>query len=334
MREYDFELRLAALLERDGLPGRPGGAGEGILARQLGTSVVGSGSRIMDLLWVVPGPDFERRVALSAETIPPLAIESAVTVGTTRPIKETIAAPPEVARRVAERAAAVGFFELTRQGGQTVARQAARYPDWFSGLCGIENKPDLGTPGDLAAQLRRDVSLQVLDFVILATASHVTRAHLHRLPDPVGIWRVHPADPSIEVIREPESLDPGEPSFEIRQEQPGQFDVSFVTAREKATQRRRIAERAYGKGWRTYEAPGCANFEPTTVAGTDGLPGCAWAGRLVEPAAECGPDCPGYEHAPTPDLEKQEERARRTPWIPEVSGAARHQSFLDRFQRD
>ncbi|MFW5922156.1 MAG: DUF5787 family protein [Halodesulfurarchaeum sp.] len=334
MREYDFELRLAALLERDGLPGSLGSVESGILARQLGTSVVGAGSRILDLIAVGPGPAFDDRIALTGATIPPLAVESSIPAGTARPVTAAIDAPPEVARRVAERAAEIGFFELARRDGQLIARQVARYPDWFSTLVGIENKPDLGTPGDLAAQLRRDVSLQVLDYVVLATASHVTRAHRHRLPDPVGIWRVDPAAPAVEVIREPKPLSPADPSVEIRAEQPGQFDVAHVTAREKARQRRRIAERAYGKGWRPETVPGCENLTPERVAGTDGLPGCSWAGRLVEPSAECGADCPGFEPGPEPEVDPVSERARRTPWEPDPPGLARRQAFLDRFRED
>ncbi|MDZ7849728.1 MAG: DUF5787 family protein [Halodesulfurarchaeum sp.] len=334
MREYDFELRLAALLEREGLPGGLGGDEPGILARQLGTSVVGSGSRILDLIAVEAGPEFTDRVALTPSTIPPLAIESSVPVGQCKAVTDAIDAPPKVARTVAERAAEIGFFEVTRRDSRTVARQVARYPDWFSTLVGIENKPDLGTPGDLAAQLRRDVSLQILDYVVLATASHVTRAHRHRLPDPVGIWRVDPAAPAVEVIREPASLSSTEPSFEIRAERPGQFDVSFVPEAAKARQRRRIAERAYGKGWRPVTLPNCGNLEPETVAGTDGLPGCSWAGRLVESSAECGSGCPGFEPGPEPDVDLRAERERRTPWVRNPPGRARRQAFLDRFREE
>ncbi|MFB6109985.1 MAG: DUF5787 family protein [Halodesulfurarchaeum sp.] len=332
MREYDFELRLAALLERDGLPGSPGVAPGGLLGRQLGTSVVGAGARVMDLLYVAPGAEFETRLELAAGTIPPLAVESRVGVGRARPVTEAIDAPPAVARRVAEDAVEMGFFERQRRDGRTVVRQTTRYPDWFSGLLGIENKPDLGSPGDLAAQLRRDVSLQVLDRVVLATASHVTRAHRNRLPDPVGIWRVDPEKPAVEVLRDPEALAPAEPSFEIRAEHPGRVDVAFVPAAAKARQRRRIAERVYGKGWRTFEAPACANARGVSVAGADGLPGCTWADRLVDPGVECGTDCPGFDPGSAPAVDRRAERARRTPWRPSPSGAARKQSFLDRFR--
>ncbi|MFW6384094.1 MAG: DUF5787 family protein [Halodesulfurarchaeum sp.] len=331
MREYDFEVRLAARLERDGLPGETPVPSPALIARQLGTSVVGAGSRIMDLVAVARGPAFDRRRRISPRSIPPTAVESDVPVGTARPVREAIDAPPTVAREVALAAADRGFFELTRRGGQLHARQAVRYPDWFGPLVGIENKPDLGSPGDLAAQLRRDRSLQVLDAVILATASHVTRAHRHRLPDSIGIWQVDPEGPAIEVVRDPTPLAPEEPSFEIRAEQPGQYAVEPVSPGAKARQRRRIAERAYGKGWRPDGLPACSQLQPETVAGAAGLPYCEWAGRLVEPSAECGPDCPGVEPGPEPEVDLAAERARRTAWEPDPPGAASRQTFLDRF---
>lgn len=334
MREYGFELRLAARIEQGGLPNCSIVPEGGLIARQLGTSVVGAGSRVMDLVSVAPGPAFEARIDLSQATIPPLALESDVPVGSRRPVTAAIDAPPDVARRVAKRAADVGFFELSRRGGTVMASRVTRYPAWFDGLVGIENKPDLSNPGALAAQLRQDVSLQVLDAVILATASHVTRAHRHRLPDPVGIWQVDPDAQTIEVVREPGLLDAEDAGFEILAEQPGQFDVDFVSSADKARQRRRIAERAYGKGWRTFESPGCVNFEPWTIAGTEGLPGCQWADRLVDPASECGADCPGFDSGPATALPQEAERARRTAWDPDPPGAARTQAFLDYFREE
>ena len=332
MREYDFEVRLAARLEDGGLPGEPPVSDPALIARQLGTSVVGAGARIMDLVAVGAGPEFDRRRRITARSIPPAAVESDVQVGTASPVSESIDAPPDVAREVAATAADRGFFELSRRDGQLLARQAVRYPDWFGPLVGIENKPDLGSPGDLAAQLRRDRSLQVLDAVVLATASHVTRAHRHRLPDAVGIWQVDPEGPTIDVIRDPSPLSPAEPSFEIRTERPGHYAVAPVTPEAKARQRRRIAERAYGKGWRPDALPACGNLQPETVAGTAGLPYCEWAGRLVEPSAECGRDCSGRQPGPPPRVDLADERDRRTMWDPDPPGAARRQSFLDRFQ--
>jgi len=354
VREYGFELRLAAHLERS-VATTAGGertqgrvsteAGRdpavadlepgGILARQLGTSVAGVGARVMDLVYVEPGPEFDARRRLSAATIPPLAIESEVGIGRFTPVSRAIDAPPEIATHVAETAAEAGFFELGRRSGTAVVRQTTRYPAWYGGLIGIENKPDLASPGDLAAQLRQDVSLGVLDAVILATESYVTRAHLNRLPDAVGVWQVDLSAASpIEVRRPPEPLGADEPGFEILAEQPGQFEVEPVSPGAKARQRRRIAERAYGKGWRTFELPACANASPTDVAETAGLPGCDWKGRLVDPAAECGPGCGGHEPAPPPAVDLDAERARRTPWVEDPPGVARRQADLAHFRED
>lgn len=333
MREYGFELRLAAHLERAGIPGIPTLDQGGILGRQLGTSVVGVGSRVMDLVYVEPGPAFETRRRLASGTIPPLAIESDIGVGRFRPVTGALDAPPEIARRIAEDAAAVGFFETTRRNGRTVARRTTRYPDWFGRLVGIENKPDLGSPGDLAAQLRQDRSLGVLDAVVLATSSYVTRAHLNRIPDAIGVWRVDldESDP-IEVVREPSPLDVSGTGFEIVDEYTGRLEVAPVDPAEKAGQRRRIAERAYGKGWRTFQFPACAHADPRSVAGTDGLPGCTWKGRLVEPGAECGATCPGHEPGSAPAVALAAERERRTPWIADPPGAARRQADLEHFR--
>ncbi len=333
MREYGFELRLAACLEREGVPSIPSLDQGGILGRQLGTSVVGAGSRVMDLVYVEPGPAFETRRRFASGTIPPLAIESDIGVGRFRSVTGAIDAPPEIARRIAEDAAAEGFFETTRRNGRTVARRTARYPDWFGRLVGIENKPDLGSPGELGAQLRYDRSLGVLDAVILATGTYVTRAHLNRLPEGIGVWRVDldDSDP-IEVVREPAFHDVSATGFEIVDERTGRLDVEPVDPSEKAGQRRRIAERAYGKGWRTFQLPACANAEPRTVAGTDGLPGCTWKDRLVEPGAECGATCPGHEPATAPAVDTAHERERRTPWIADPPGVARRQADLEHFR--
>lgn len=337
VREYGFELRLAAHLERDGLPGLADVEDGGLLGRQLGTSVAGAGSRVMDLVYVEPGPDFDIRRRLSGRTIPPVAIESDVGVGRFQPLASAIDAPPEIARRIGEAAAEAGFFELARRSGSVVARQTTRYPDWFGRLVGIENKPDLGSPGDLAAQLRQDRSLRVLDAVILATETYVTRAHLNRLPDAIGVWRVDfDAPDPIEVIREPSRLRTDGAGFEVVDAGPGRVDVEPVSQADKARQRRRIAERAYGKGWRTFELPACATADPTAVAGTTGLPGCSWKGRLVDPAAECGPSCSGHEPAaaPVPERGPEAERERRTPWVADPPGVARRQVDLDHFRSE
>jgi len=342
VQEFAFELALCAHLEG---PDR-------IVGRQLGAAV--HGRRVADVVCVEPGPEFDRRAAITPHTIPPLAIESAVGPGTARPLADAFDCHPDHARAIAERAVELGFFERERTGASTAVRQTVRYPDeWFDSLVGIENKPDLDRPGDLRDQLRIDASLGLFDEVILATETYVTGAHLNRLPGPVGVWRFDPETGEREVVREPEPLATDEPGIELLDREPGRAAVRPVTAAEKRRQRRRIAERAYGKGWRTYDLPDCercvpGDAEPAAHADA-GLPWCGWKGGLVRPVADCGPDCPGYEprEGEAEAVEGRESadtegggegtadpdavRARRSAWEPDPAGVDRRQAGLDRF---
>ncbi len=319
--EFAFEVALSARLESDR---------DAVITRQLGTAC--HGNRVMDLVVVDPGPGFAERTAITPERIPLPAIESAVGPGRARYWKDAFEIGPDRAEAVVERAVELGFFERERRNGRTYVRQTARYPeDWFERLVGIENKPDLGRPGDLQTQLRKDVSLGLLDAVILSTESHVTGAHLNRIPEAVGIWRFFPDTGEREVIREPTPLAPTEPGIDVLERRTARTDVAVVTAEEKRRQRRRVAERAYGKGWRTYDFPDCAEVEAAERFGRGGLPYCAWKGRIVDPARECGPDCAGYDPAGAPDVDAAAERADGQPWEPDPEGRQRRQSGLDRF---
>ncbi|SEW15523.1 DUF5787 family protein [Natrinema salifodinae] len=329
--EFAFELELCARLEE---------RRAGVVARQLGAAVADPGGRVLDVICVDPGPEFDDRVSITSEAIPDAAIESAVGTGQARYWKDAFDCHPDRARRAVERAVEIDFFERdpakSAASGREYVRQVARYPDWYDRIVGIENKPDLGRPGDLEAQLRTDVSLALVDEAVLATESYVTRAHLNRIPEEVGVWRVHRdgADSDepleIEVIRDPEPLPVDEPGIEPLEFHPGRTDVGVVSADAKARTRRRLAERAYGKGWRTYDFPECAACGPDDASGAT-LPRCAWKGRVVDAAAECGPSCPGYEAASAPDTDLEAERERRTAWEADPSGKRRRQSGLDQF---
>ncbi|ELY68341.1 hypothetical protein C490_09713 [Natronobacterium gregoryi SP2] len=322
--EFAFELELCAHLER---------RREDVLARQLGASVAASGGRILDAVCVEPGPEFAERTTITAETIPDGAIAADVGPGRARYWKDAFDGyHPDHARRAIEQACEIGFFERERHKGREYVRQVTRYPDWYGRIVGIENKPDLERPGDLESQLRTDVSLAVVDEVVLATESYVTRAHLNRIPDEVGVWRVHRTDDGIdlEVVREPTSLAVDKPGIEPLEFHPGRTDVEVVSPEEKAGTRRRIAERAYGKGWRTYGFPDCTacNAQKTQNAT---LPHCEWHDRIVDANAECGPSCPGYESGPALDVDLEAERDRHTSWRSKPAGKRRRQSGLDRF---
>jgi len=319
VREYPFELALCAHLEAHE---------DAVVARQIGGGVREPANRVLDVLCVEPGPEMEARANLTPETIPDAAIRSKVRVGRARDPVTAIDARPERARRIAEKAVEIGFFERAVGGG---VRQAARYPgDWFGKLVAVENKPDLGTPGDLRTQLRKDAALALADEVVLATESYVTGAHLNRIPDSVGVWRFDPETGDREVVREATPLPADEAGVEILEEHPLRTDVASVSADEKARQRRRMAERAYGKGWRPGEFPACAEVETAEREGSAGLPHCAWKGRVVNPA-NCGPDCPGHARADPPEVDADAARDGRTPWVADPEGKARRQSGLDRF---
>jgi hypothetical protein len=319
VREFPFELALCAHLEA---------SEEAVIARQIGGGVRAPSNRIIDVLCVEPGAEMDARAGLTPETIPHRAIESDVGIGRARDPQKAMAGPPERVQRIVERAVEVGFFERAVGGG---VRQVARYPDdWFGKLVGIENKPDLGDPGDLQNQLRKDASLALVDEVVLATESYVTGAHLNRIPEEVGVWRFHPETGEREVVREAQSLPSDERGVELLDRHAGKTDIAVVSAEEKARQRRRMAERAYGKGWRTYEFPECGEVEAVAREGSEGLPYCHWKDRVVNPA-NCGPECPGHDSADAPDFDADEARDGRMPWVAEPEGKARRQSGLDRF---
>jgi len=127
VREFAFELAVCAALEADS---------DGVVARQLGTH-----TRIVDVVEVRPGPEFDRRTEITPEAIPGPAIESDVGVGRARLPTEAIDLRPGRASAVADRAVDVGFFEAERRGGRRYVRRTTAYPAWIGGLCAFETNP-------------------------------------------------------------------------------------------------------------------------------------------------------------------------------------------------
>jgi len=319
MREFGFELALCATLESEGH----------LVARQLGAST--RGKRVVDTLLVEPGPEFDTRTAVTRETVPGAAIDADVGVGRWRPeraVRRSVGATGDgPGADPVERAVERGFLERERRDGRRVLRQTARYPErWFGRLVAVENKPDLDRPGELYDQLRRDVALGAVDAAVLCTASHVTGAHRNRLPEEVGIWRFDPETADRTVLREPEPLATDAPGLEILERRAGRADVRTVSADRKAALRRRLAERAYGKGWRV-PFPDCQNVETRSVAGVGPLPYCTREQRFVASEAPC--DCPPGE---PPEVDLAAHRDRHSPWVRDPAGGARRQAGLDRFR--
>jgi hypothetical protein len=317
VQEFGFELALSGHIERER---------DVIVSRQLGGGV--AAGRVLDTVVVEPGPEFDDRAAITGATIPAAAIEGDVGTGRARHWKRAVDAHPERARDVVDRAADVGFFERERRAGREYVRQTTRYPDdWFGRIRAIENKPDLDRPGALETQLLTDVHLALADEVVLATASHVTGAHLNRIPSAVGVWRFDPDADERRVVREPTPLPTATAGVEIVERTPARTDIHVATAEQKARARRRLAERAYGKGWRSFDLPACARLAPDD----DAVPYCPWKGRVVRPATDCGPDCDGHDPADPPTDRTATLREARTPWVAEPDGRSRRQVGLDRF---
>lgn len=322
MREFAFELAVCAAIEAES---------DGVVARQLGTR-----SRVVDVVEIEPGPEFEARAEITSEAIPGPAIESDVGVGRARRATAAIDADPGRAESIADRAVEIGFFEAERRGRKRVVRQATRYPDWIGGLTAIENKPDLGRPGDLERQLRKDVSLSLFDEIVLVTGSYVTGAHLNRIPEPVGVRRFDAETGSFETVREPSRLRSDSAGIAILEESAAKTDIEPIGPERKARMRRRIAERAYGKGWRPEALPGCERAAPRgpPFGPEDALPHCEWKERFVDPARECGPECPEYAPTEPPAVDPDALRDRRTGWKADPGGVARRQAGLGRFGED
>jgi len=273
-------------------------------------------------------PGFDRRAAITPDRIPDPAIEAAVGPGEAVPLKKAFDLPPDRAEAVAERAAEVGYLERERRDGRPIVRATARYPDdWVGSLTAIENKPDLGTPGDLAAQLRYDAALGLFDEVVLATASYVTRARIS-----IGSPRRSASGGSIPTRASARSFGsrrpskPDAPGVEIREERALQTDGCGSSTPAKARKRRRIAERAYGKGWRPDPRAARTRRRLLTGARTaigsigSSIPGAT----AVRPVARTSLRIPRNRPGPLRD--------ERTAWVADPTGdGPRRQSGLSRF---
>ncbi len=322
MDEYRFELRLCAWLERER---------DAVLARQLGGGVSAGAARVFDVVLLEPGPAFDDRAVLTDGSVPPALLESPIGAGRFRDWRRTLGDGPD-AERAIERADRMGLIERERRGGREVVRLVDRYPsNWYSRLVAIENKPDLDRPGKLYEQLHFDTSLALVDAVILATESHVTRAHRNRLPDPVGIWQFDPESMTRTVVRPPASLPTAKPGIEVTQRRRGRTDIEVIDPRRKDRARTGLAERVYGKGWRTYSVPACRHFEPEGGPG-DGLPYCGHFDRLINPTTDCGPACPGHAPGEPPAVDLRSCRAENSPWRADPPDTRRRQADVTEFE--
>ncbi len=191
--------------------------------------------------------------------------------------------PWRYVREAIHRAAARDAVETRRRGNRIELRRVAPYPDWISRIVAIENKPDLDASAAraLASQIRYDVDCGLLDEVWVATRATddaVPTVLLEEFPVEAGVLAVDPLSGEAEVLWHPSRL-----SFDDENED----------------RRTVIAERAYGRGWRSYVdtmRPDCRHFELVEI-GDAFVPYCAAKGRC-QTNAECAGSCPSFEPEP------------------------------------
>ncbi len=216
--------------------------------------------------------------------------------------------PWRYVREAVNRAADRELIERRQAGNRVEIRRKRPYPDWVRRVIAIENKPDLDASAArvLRPQLEHDVAVGLADeawVATRATGERVEPALLEDIPVEAGVLVVD--DVEADLAWHPRSLAVDEPGTRILERPAGsERDRSaarfeYVSPEEKARRRLVIAERAYGRGWRSYVEsmrPDCRHFglvgEETAL-----LPWCG-AKERGQTAAECCGSCPDFEPEP------------------------------------
>ena len=198
--------------------------------------------------------------------------------------------PWRYVREAVHRAADRGCLNTRKQGNRIEIKQIAPYPDWVQRLIAIENKPDLDASAadQLADQLEHDVETGLADEVWVATTktgATVEPALLESLPVEAGILTTDfsegVASDAAQVAWHPTTLTPT-------------HDSEYRRSR-----RLELAERAYGRGWRSYHTtmrPDCRHFQ-LEREGRLLIPWCA-AKACNQTAASCSRSCDKFEPEP------------------------------------
>ncbi|MFB6251001.1 MAG: DUF5787 family protein [Halobellus sp.] len=226
--------------------------------------------------------------------------------------------PWRYVRAAVHRAADRDVVETRRRGNRIELRRVAPYPDWLHRIVAIENKPDLDASAAraLSGQLKHDVETGLADEVWVATEAtgdRIEPALLEDLPVDVGILAFSFDDDQTDTTgataghgaidgERAEGLSGSAPTRASASVEWLPSDVTPPAAASDDERRRRrleLAERAYGRGWRSYVEtmrPDCRHFELRRFGRTL-LPHCG-AKERSQTAAECAGSCPSFEPEP------------------------------------
>lgn len=207
--------------------------------------------------------------------------------------------PWRYVREAIHRAAARGLVHKRKHGNRIEIKRKRPYPDWVERIVAVENKPDLdaSAAAALSDQLEHDVTTALADEVWLATGrtgERVEPALLRQFPVEAGVLTFDfEGSDGLGVDADAATVD----------WLPSEFDVTAPSDRfdaaEKARRRRLLAERAYGKGWRSITEtmrPDCRWFE-LERAGRGLVPVCGAKGRC-QTQSECSSRCGSFEPEP------------------------------------
>ena len=198
--------------------------------------------------------------------------------------------PWRYVREAIHRAAARGVINKRKHGNRIQIKRIAAYPDWVSRLIAIENKPDLDASAarQLADQLDHDVESGLADEVWVATQQtgrQVEPALLESLPVEAGILTTDFDDG---VDADSASVEWYPSRLSTASDDKGQQD-----------KRLELAERAYGRGWRSYYEtmrPDCRFFE-LRRDGRGLLPWCG-AKECHQSSTVCSGSCDEFQPEP------------------------------------
>jgi len=302
--EFGFELRVCAWAERRWPP--DGDVPAVVVGRQVGTR-----HRRWDTVVVETTPEkLRRRAQFGADALDSDLLHVVRNAPPSwewyRDALPDPGYPWRYVREAVHRAADRGAIETRRRDNRIELRRNWPYPEWAHRIVAIENKPDLdrSAAAALADQLHRDVAASLADEVWVATRATgraVEPVLLEDLPVEAGVLTLEAGEATVEW--HPRTLE-GPGTRILDRPAGGEHDRSaarfeYADPDERAATRREIAERVYGRGWRSYVEtmrPDCRHFELRgSVYGY--VPHCTAKGR-EQTAAECSGSCPEFEPEP------------------------------------